>query len=146
MKQIVLVAVVSIFTLCLTSFQVCAAEPFLKNMGDGVCQDVRTGLTWQIGKSKTFKDEASARDYVKSLDLAGHTDWRFPTMKELKELLDIFDKKRNGDCSIKRLKSKFWVDASMHGTQAGKLAPNDECGGGYEFVEKKKGAVRGVRH
>jgi len=54
-----------------------------KDNGDGTVTDLVTGLMWQ--KTPDFKhrtwDEAKA--YVESLTLAGHSDWRMPSIKEL---------------------------------------------------------------
>lgn len=145
MKKIIVVYFVCLFMLVAGQQQAGAWEPMLKDLGNGICQDVESGLMWQTGKSKNFTEETDARAYADNLKLGGYSDWRFPTMKEAKALLAIYDLKRNGDCDITRLKSKFWLDATMEGTKAGKFEPNDECGGGYGFVTKGKGAVRAVR-
>lgn len=145
MKKIIIVSLICFFTLMSNQQPANAGSPQLKDLGNGICQHIESGLMWQIGKSKNFTDESDARAYADGLELGGYSDWRFPTMDEAKLLLSIYDLHSNGDCDISRLKSKFWLDATMEGTEAGKFEPNDECGGGYEFVKKGKGAVRVVR-
>jgi len=65
------------------------------NNGNGTVTDTSTGLMWEV---KT--DDGSSRDkdntytwrealsYCETLDLGGHTDWRLPTIKELRSLVD----------------------------------------------------------
>ena len=145
MKRVMVICLMSLYVVFSSQPNAQSAEPLLKDLGNGVCVETQTGLMWQVGKSSYFTDEKAAKECVEKMDLAGFTDWRFPTMKEAKHLLDIFDKHRNGDCKISRLKSKYWLNATMHGIDSGKFGPNDECGGGYEFISKDKGAVRAVR-
>ncbi len=54
---------------------------------DGTITDNITGLMWQqdMGRKMTYKE---AVEYSKKLNLAGHTDWRIPTIKELYSLID----------------------------------------------------------
>jgi len=58
---------------------------FIDN-GDGTITDEATGLTWQQEDSKTALDWKSALVYADNLNLASHTDWRLPTIKELQSL------------------------------------------------------------
>ena len=53
--------------------------------------DSSTGLIWQDNRDaktigKTWKD---AREYCQNLSLAGYSDWRLPTIKELQSIVDI---------------------------------------------------------
>ncbi len=123
-----------------------AGKPQLKDLGNGICQDSKTGIMWQINKSRSFKESEKAINYANTLDLGGFSDWRLPTMDELKYLkVEIYDKKKNGDCKLKRPASKYWADATNGGIKPGKLEASGECGGGYKFAEKSKGYVRAVR-
>src|SRR4030042_6403721 len=65
-------------------------QPTYVDNGDGTITDLKTGLMWQktpdlVNKS-TF-DEAVAG--AGTLNLAGYTDWRLPTIKELYSLIDF---------------------------------------------------------
>jgi len=56
--------------------------------GDGTVTDNTTGLMWQKqddGEQRTWKE---AMAYAKALALAGHTDWRLPTVAELVGIVD----------------------------------------------------------
>ncbi len=57
--------------------------------GDGTVTDATTGLTWQQVPSSTDYTWQEAADYVDSLELGGHDDWRMPTAKELYSISDF---------------------------------------------------------
>jgi hypothetical protein len=61
------------------------------NNGDGTVSDKVNGLMWQQGDTQNSspRDQRAAVDYCAALDLAGHTDWRLPTVTELKSLLVV---------------------------------------------------------
>ena len=65
-----------------------AATRFQDN-GDGTITDTQSGLMWS---QATLCDEAvdhhRAGEICSALDLAGHTDWRPPTVEELFALAD----------------------------------------------------------
>jgi len=54
---------------------------------NGTVTDTSTGLMWQKASSsnKTWEE---ALVYCEGLNLGGHTDWRLPTIKELRSLVD----------------------------------------------------------
>lgn len=60
--------------------------PSYADNGDGTVSDLVTGLMWQQdpGAKITL---AEAQAMVDDFDLAGHTDWRIPTIKELYSLI-----------------------------------------------------------
>ena len=66
------------------------AQPSYRDNGDGTVTDLVTGLMWQQsygpGEKITFD---GAFDYADGLELAGYTDWRVPTIKELYSLIDF---------------------------------------------------------
>jgi len=55
--------------------------------GDGTVTDSSTGLMWQQASS-SIKTWEQALTYCEGLNLGGHTDWRLPTIKELKSQTD----------------------------------------------------------
>jgi hypothetical protein len=59
-----------------------------RDNGDGTLTDLNTGLVWQqsTGEKITWKE---ARQGAAKLDLAGHRDWRLPTLRELYSLIDF---------------------------------------------------------
>jgi hypothetical protein len=50
--------------------------------------DKQTCLMWERAVSSPACDWQHAKDYCKTLRLAGHDDWRVPTAVELKSILD----------------------------------------------------------
>ena len=56
--------------------------------GDGTVTDTYTGLTWQKAGSASIQFWEQALAYCEGLNLAGYTDWRLPTIKELRSLAD----------------------------------------------------------
>ncbi|MBN1913791.1 MAG: DUF1566 domain-containing protein [Candidatus Omnitrophica bacterium] len=59
-----------------------------KDNGDGTITDTLTGLMWQKGENERM-DWYSALKACKSMDLAGHSDWRLPNLKELNSILNL---------------------------------------------------------
>jgi hypothetical protein len=56
--------------------------------GDGTVSDEATGLMWQKGDSGRPMDWSGALAYAANLGLAGHRDWRVPSIKELQSIVD----------------------------------------------------------
>jgi hypothetical protein len=57
--------------------------------GDGTVTDTSTGLRWQqAGSSTNTQTWEQALAYCEGLNLGGYTDWRLPTIKELRSLVD----------------------------------------------------------
>ena len=57
--------------------------------GDGTVTDLNTGLMWQKTPPAEHYSWDEAARYASELELAGHDDWRMPTMKELYSLVDF---------------------------------------------------------
>ncbi|MBN8922362.1 MAG: hypothetical protein BGP10_12355 [Rhodanobacter sp. 68-29] len=56
--------------------------------GDGTVTDTLTGLMWTKATVATGKTHKQAIAAAKKLDVAGHKDWRMPTVEELFLLAD----------------------------------------------------------
>ena len=60
-------------------------EPSYKDNGDGTITDMVTGLMWE--KSYEVISYRKAVEKVKTFNLAGHRDWRLPSIKEAYSLI-----------------------------------------------------------
>jgi hypothetical protein len=56
--------------------------------GDGTVTDTSTELMWQQQAGSSIQRWEGALAYCEGLNLGGHTDWRLPTIKELRSLVD----------------------------------------------------------
>lgn len=72
-------------------------ESRFTNNDDGTITDASTGLMWEQERTEKYGDEGvpvrftrkQSLDYCASLELAGHTDWRLPTCKEMISLVNF---------------------------------------------------------
>ncbi len=60
---------------------------FIDN-GDGTVTDRSTGLMWAKSDSGRAMNWQEALAYAESLEIAGHSDWRLPGVKELQYIVD----------------------------------------------------------
>jgi len=63
--------------------------PSYTDNGDGTVTDRHTGLMWQKTPDFVTRYWEDAGKYARSLTLAGHRDWRLPTIKELFSIADF---------------------------------------------------------
>ena len=77
----------SLCGLCVFLFAYQAWAGYVNN-GDGTVTDTSTGLMWQQATAPNTYDWYKAISYCESLSFAGYTDWRLPTIDEIKSLLD----------------------------------------------------------
>lgn len=63
--------------------------PAYRDNGDGTITDLNTGLMWQKSPDFVKRTLSESRTYADSLRLAGHDDWRLPTIKELFSIADF---------------------------------------------------------
>jgi len=56
--------------------------------GDGTVSDLATGLMWAQHDSGEGLNWEEALGFCENFHLAGHTDWRLPTIKELNSIVD----------------------------------------------------------
>jgi hypothetical protein len=61
-----------------------------RDNGDGTVTDLFTGLMWEknISEYTSFMSWENALAYCEGLNLVGYSDWRMPTIKELRSLID----------------------------------------------------------
>lgn len=94
---------------------------FLKN-GTETVTDPTTGLTWQQMNPAHLDSCGNVESYCSNLEIGGKTDWRVPTTRELRTLLDfgvVSAPTINGDfdAPIETLNFPFW--SSNVGTLVG---------------------------
>jgi hypothetical protein len=64
-----------------------AAGSYIDN-NDGTVTDTSTGLMWRQTHSSSAMTWEQALAYCEDMNFAGYTDWRLPTIKELRSLVD----------------------------------------------------------
>jgi len=79
-----------------------AGERFVDN-GDGTVTDTQTGLMWTSSDNMGDITWHDARDYCRMPPVAGYrwTNWRMPTVEELKTLYDPKAEGYESDCGLK---------------------------------------------
>ena len=60
--------------------------PALRDNGDGTVTDLSTGLMWQRTETRPMTWQ-QALAFCEDLELAGHRDWRLPSIRELQSLV-----------------------------------------------------------
>jgi len=63
-------------------------ESGLVDREDGTVLDIKNNLLWQQSPPEGIYTWKEANEYCKSLTLAGYSDWRLPTIEELKTLIN----------------------------------------------------------
>ena len=78
---------------------------------DGTVTDTNTRRMWEKSDDGYRKSVYEAYQYCDGLDLAGHTDWRMPTIGELKEIANIsVHKKEPVICEVFDTKNNsYWT-------------------------------------
>lgn len=116
----------------------------LQNLGNGTCLDLSTGKTWQLQRSRRVTSLAEAEHYTKTLRLAGHDDWRLPTLAELYELFLLYDSRKQGNCPM-TFEGNYWsADVDKKG-RVGAWELDGDCRPEREYIPKKSGYIRAVR-
>jgi len=72
-----------------------AADRFVDN-GDGTVTDTKTGLMWAAKDNGNLINWPNALSYCQNYNVGGLTDWRMPTLSELKSLYDPKEKNKHG--------------------------------------------------
>lgn len=78
-----------------SSLSVMAGERFVDN-GNGTVTDTKTNLMWLSSDNTVPINWHESVEYCKNLRTGGYSDWRVPTLSELKNLYDLNEKNGNG--------------------------------------------------
>lgn len=116
----------------------------LIDLGNGICQDTRTGKMWQMDTSRTIRSLEDAKKYADTMERGGYNDWRLPTVSELYGLYIIFDLHNNGNCQMK-VEGNYWSDEPDMDGRVGTWELDDNCDPERQYISKKKGLVRVIR-
>ena len=65
-------------------------EAYVDN-GDGTIKQSQTGMVWQKTDDGAKRNWTDAQNYCQNLNLGGKSDWRLPTILELRTLSDFSD-------------------------------------------------------
>jgi hypothetical protein len=121
-----------------------SADRFRDN-GDGTVSDSRTGLMWQQsddGEERTYVDALS---YCSALRLAGYSDWRLPSVQELKSAV-VLGGTANVDRSFLKAKpERYWTSTEFAGQPKIAYTVDFADGGETSYFKVYKYFVRAVR-
>jgi hypothetical protein len=114
------------------------AEPLYSDNGDGTVTDEHTGLMWQQdpGGKMGFDDAVAG---AASFDLAGHDDWRLPTITELYSLilfsgLDVSGCPDEDSCELVPFIDETVFDFEYGDTGAGERLIDSQMASSTEYV------------
>jgi hypothetical protein len=93
-----------------------ASPSFRFILANGVVSDLRTGLQWAAKDNGSDINWQDARSYCQNYTGGGHTDWRLPTVSELKGLYKA-GIRRSGDIINITYSCYFWV-SKTRGSEA----------------------------
>ena len=114
--------------------QFSGAQPAYKDNGNGTVSDLNTGLMWQKtpGDKVIYRD---ANDGAGDFNLAGYTDWRLPTIKELYSLIDFSGTDPSGPDNISSIPfiDTDYFDFEFGDTSAGDRIIDAQYWSGTEY-------------
>ncbi len=90
----------------------CPLEGRFVDHGDGTVTDTCTGLIWQKVTAPGTHTWCEALAYCESLDLAGHEDWRLPSVRELQSIADYGRKVPSAVPVFGALSESYWSSTS----------------------------------
>jgi hypothetical protein len=115
--------------------------------GDGTVTDKDTGLMWQKEDDNTKRIWSDAITYSDNLPLAGHTDWRLPSKKELISILDYgtYNPSINKTYFPNTDSSTYWSSTIYADDTSYAWSVHFYGGGVYGYSKSGDGYVRCVR-
>jgi len=105
--------------------------------GDGTVADYLAGRMWQKIHAPERMTQQEAITYCESLTLAGHTDWRLPTIEEFR----ILFKNRDSKAEMSQTNEVCWTCSNMLMGPSNVALASD----GTSFYKTEKFCVRAVR-
>ena len=100
-----IIAVIGFFVfICIFIMPVMASGRFT-NHSNGTVTDTKTGLMWATKDNGVPINWPDALSYCQNYSSGGHTDWRMPTLVELKSLYDTGAKNMRGYHVIKPIET-----------------------------------------
>ena len=132
-------------------------QPDFTDNGDATVTDNITGLTWSQKTIDTnddgFIDAADAVDWeeglnwCENLSLAGHDDWRLPTIKELKSIVkdDADNPAVNTVYFPDTLVSQYWTSTSVYHSPGSAWFVGFQKGDCHYDLKTRKYFIRAVR-
>lgn len=109
-------------------------QPSYTDNGDGTITDNVTGLVWQksVGAKVSF-EESKVR--VADFSLAGHSDWRIPSLKELYSLI-LFTGRVQGQVAMIPFIDTSYFDQPLGDTSSGERQIDAQTWSATEYVGK----------
>ena len=109
-------------------------EPSYTDNNDGTITDNVTGLTWQKDMGEKLSYEQAVQ-VAEKLNLAGHSDWRVPTIKELYSLIQ-FSGSVKGAKAITPFIDTSYFNQLVGDTNAGEREIDAQTWSSTEYVGK----------
>lgn len=119
-------------------------SPRFVDLGNGVCQDTKTGAMWQMERTRSMKNIEDARHTAADLKLGGHDDWRLPTIYELYNLNLLKDLHVASSCAM-QLGGNYWSDEHGGEGMVGAWEIGDQCDPSRNYAKATRGYVRAIR-
>ncbi|MFH2122585.1 MAG: DUF1566 domain-containing protein [Pseudomonadota bacterium] len=114
--------------------------------GNQAVVDQGTGLMWQKGDDAISRDWQSALAYCEDLTLLSKSDWRLPSIRELKSLVDDSRYYPAIDPAFRSHSSSYWSATSVTGQPVGNAwVVNFSNGDDNWYLKTARYRVRCVR-